>query len=72
MIWVWIIIAVIVVAGLLFWVKSGNKDNGADLSADTEAPEAPAEALAEPEATEAPAEQPEQEETSSKEEDKMV
>ena len=37
--WVWIIIAVIVIAGLLFWVKSGAKDNQADLSVDEETPE---------------------------------
>ena len=39
MMWVWIIIAVIVIAGLLFWVKSGAKDNQADLSVSEETPE---------------------------------
>jgi len=76
MIWVWIIIAVIVVAGLLFWVKSGNKNNETDLSADLSADEtsetdvekpveAPIETPAEPEVSEAP-----EEEASSNEEDK--
>ena len=65
MIWLWIIIAVIVIAGLIFWVKSGNKDDETDLSADIEEPEVSAEESS----VEEPAES-EQEEVSSDEEEK--
>lgn len=59
MMWVWIIIAVIVIAGLIFWMKSGKKGNQADISESAEAPQAPAQPEA-PTETEAPIEQPEE------------
>ena len=70
MIWLWIIIAVIVIAGLIFWVKSGNKDDETDLSADIEEPEVSAE---EPETSEEPeiSEESKKEEEAS-DEDKIV
>ena len=38
MVWIWVIIAIIVIAGLLFWVKSGKKDDEVNLSSDSEGP----------------------------------
>lgn len=79
MIWVLIIIAVVVIGGLLFWVKSGKKDDEMDLpnSSDESAPE---ETLEPSESVEAPDEDkgaiepeaPEAEEESSPDEEKMV
>ena len=64
----WIIIAVIIVAGLFFWMKSGKKDNQVDISenAETSAQTDQTESSAE---TEASAEQAE--ETSSDREKTM-
>jgi len=39
--WIWIILAIIVIAGLFFWMKSGKKDEGMDVSSAPEVPEMP-------------------------------
>jgi len=69
MMWIWIIIAVIVIAGLLFWVKSGSKNGEADSSADVEVPEEPTET---PEVSEPSVEEPKVPEVSEAPEEPVV
>jgi cytoskeletal protein RodZ len=39
--WLWIILALIVIAGLVYWQKSRKKEEEPDISATTETSEAP-------------------------------
>jgi len=41
--WIWIVVALIIIAGLFFWMKSGKKDEGADISSTSEDFETPQE-----------------------------
>jgi len=72
MIWLWIIIAVIIIAGLIFWVKSGNKDDETDLSADIKEPEVSAEESETSEEPEISEEPKQEEEKKASDEDKIV
>ena len=39
--WLWLIIALVVVIGVVLWAKSRKEGNGTDISAPSETPEAP-------------------------------
>ncbi len=39
--WLWIIIALVIVIGLVFWMMARKKEKGVDISATPEAPEVP-------------------------------
>ncbi len=53
--WIWIIIALIVIAGLFFWMRSGKEDSGTDMPSAPKEPKAP-EAPETPVPTETPSE----------------
>jgi FtsZ-interacting cell division protein ZipA len=63
--WIWIIIAAVVIVGLVFWTRSRKKEEGTDISVTSETPTTP-------ETPEAPAETPDETSGSSSKEEKPM